>query len=75
MGKKKEEIEDIIYYLEELIDKIKYDKNLKTDLQQMKEAKEDELKEIEEREERENTLEYKNELRDRQREYREMQGF
>lgn len=46
MDEKIEEIEDIIYYLDELIDKIKFDKDLKTDLQQMKYAKEDELEEL-----------------------------
>lgn len=75
MEERKEEIENIIYYLEELIEKIKIDKALKKDLQMIKEAEEEELQELEEIESERNAREYEEELRDRQREYREMQGF
>lgn len=71
----KEEIEDIIFSLEEIIDRIKFDKDLKNDLQMIKEAKEEELKEIEDEEEEKNAREYEAELREREREYRSMQGF
>ena len=69
MDEKIEEIEDIIYYLDELIDKIKFDKDLKVDLQQMKYAKEDELEELKERQAEISTREYEEDLKERNKEY------